>query len=158
MTWEPEYAQPQVITLHHTVTQNSAPDPALRVRLIYHQHAVTQGWGDIGYNYLVDHLGNIYEGRTGGDGVIGAHVLGHNRGNIGIAFLGTFVDEPPTQAALDAARALITDLCDRFDIDQDGGTLFMGEVHDNVSGHRDYMATQCPGEQLYDLLPYLRGT
>ena len=51
--------------IHHTVTQHQEADPAATVRAIYYYHAVTQGWGDIGYNFLVDLHGNVYEGRYG---------------------------------------------------------------------------------------------
>ena len=55
----------------HTDTRNGDPDPAATVRAIYRYHAVDRGWGDIGYNYVVDVNGNIFEGRVGGANVIG---------------------------------------------------------------------------------------
>lgn len=65
---EPEYERPRKFVIHHTVTSNFSPDPAVAVRAVFYYHAVTLGWGDIGYNFLVDWQGNIYEGRKGGDG------------------------------------------------------------------------------------------
>ena len=62
--------------IHHTATQNQKADPAATVRAIY--HTVTQGWGDIGYNFLVDWHGNVYEGRCGGANVVGGHLLQYN--------------------------------------------------------------------------------
>ncbi|HEX7103189.1 MAG TPA: N-acetylmuramoyl-L-alanine amidase, partial [Nitrolancea sp.] len=61
--WPPEYRPVQKVIIHHTVTQNHEQDPAATVRAIYYYHAITQGWGDIGYNFLVDWHGNVYEGR-----------------------------------------------------------------------------------------------
>jgi hypothetical protein len=93
--------------VHHTDTQNGDPDPAATIRAIYYCHAITQGWGDIGYNILIDESGRVYKGRnsdtttgsiaddtiTGedlaGGGVTGAHAAGFNSGTVGIALLGT---------------------------------------------------------------------
>jgi N-acetylmuramoyl-L-alanine amidase len=54
----------QKLIVHHTATQNNDPDPPATIRSIYYYHAVTQGWGDIGYNFLIDEAGNLYEGGT----------------------------------------------------------------------------------------------
>lgn len=64
--WRPEFHVAQVMTVHHTATRNDDPDPAATVRAIYRYHAVDQGWGDIGYQYLVDESGMVYEGRWSG--------------------------------------------------------------------------------------------
>ena len=64
MTWTPEYRTVRKFVVHHTATSNGDLDPAATVRAIYYYHAVTRGWGDIGYNYLIDAQGRIYEGRT----------------------------------------------------------------------------------------------
>jgi hypothetical protein len=64
------------------VTQNQKADPAATMRAIYYYHAVTQGWGDIGYNFLVDWHGNVYEGRYGGTNVVGGHSLQYNYGSL----------------------------------------------------------------------------
>jgi len=58
------------------------------VQLIYYFHSITRGWGDIGYNYVIDPLGNVYEGRYGGDKVVGAHAKCYNNGSMGIAIIG----------------------------------------------------------------------
>src|SRR5919197_457383 len=63
MTWAPEFQVTQKLIIHHTATQNDDPDPTATIRSIYRYHAVMQGWGDIGYNFLVDEAGNVYEGR-----------------------------------------------------------------------------------------------
>ena len=63
-SWEPTFFSVQGLIVHHTVTANDDPDPAATVRAIYHQHTVLNGWGDIGYHYLIDASGRVYEGRV----------------------------------------------------------------------------------------------
>lgn len=95
-SWPEEYAGINKIIIHHTAGTNGKDNPQASVRAIYNYHADGRGWGDIGYNYLIDPMGNIYEGRFGGDGVIGAHAyddsrnIGWNSGTIGISILGTY--------------------------------------------------------------------
>ena len=71
--WPPEYETVSHLIIHHTATANRPADVPNAIRAIYYYHAVEQGWGDIGYNYLVDHNGRIYQGRYGGQNVIGGH-------------------------------------------------------------------------------------
>ena len=108
-----KYAPITKLFVHHTVTSPDGPDPdpAATVRAIYAYHVQGNGWDDIGYNFLVDAQGRVYEGRwardyaagekpTGEDlnenGVVGAHVLNHNAGSAGVAMLGDFTDGEPT--------------------------------------------------------------
>ena len=77
-TWKPEYAPTiKAATLHHTVSANdyTADQVPAMIRAIYWHHAVSRGWGDIGYHVLVDRFGQVWEGRYGGleSTVIGAH-------------------------------------------------------------------------------------
>ncbi len=100
-----KYAPINKLFVHHTVTDGQDPDPAATVRAIYAYHVQGNGWDDIGYNFLIDAQGRVYEGRwardykagekpTGEDlndnGVVGAHVLNHNAGSAGVAMLGDF--------------------------------------------------------------------
>lgn len=147
--------------VHHTVTANAEPDPAARVRAIHEFHVVGNRWADIGYNFLVDAAGRIYEGRSAGTGppfgedgaghgVIGAHADGHNTGTVGIAVLGTYTGAGavPTQAALDAVAAVVAWKFGNRGIEPRGaGSLI---------SHRDVVATGCPGEGLHRQLPQLR--
>ena len=87
--WPREYQLVEKVIVHHTVTQNNQ-DTYATVRSIYYYHAVEQGWGDIGYNYLVGHDGRIFEGRVGGDNVVGGHSFQYGFGSSGISCLGTF--------------------------------------------------------------------
>ncbi|MGI8928078.1 MAG: N-acetylmuramoyl-L-alanine amidase, partial [Candidatus Limnocylindrales bacterium] len=130
--WPPEFHPVQKLTVHHTAGKNNDPDPAATVRAIYHYNAVTNGWGDIGYNFLIDESGRIYEGRysrayadgetpTGenlaGNGVTGAHVGGYNAGTVGIALLGTLTNQDATPAARAALERLLAWKADRHAID-----------------------------------------
>jgi hypothetical protein len=171
--WPPEYHPVQKMTVHHTVTANGDPDPPATVRAIYRYHAVDRGWGDIGYQYLVDESGRVYEGRwsgTDGDpahdgagnGVTAAHVAGYNSANLGIAMVGTFSEQPPTSSAQRSLESLLADLARRHGIDPQGSGPYTnpatGATWDgpNVAAHRDWAPTECPGEALYALLPRIR--
>ncbi|KKW14416.1 MAG: N-acetylmuramoyl-L-alanine amidase family 2 [Parcubacteria group bacterium GW2011_GWC2_49_9] len=152
--WEPEYAQPAKIIIHHTAGSDGGNDPKSIVRGIYYWHTVSLGWGDIGYNYLIDKNGVIYEGREGGDGVVGGHAyneakdIGYNRGSIGIAVLGQYESGVPTAAAIDALTRLSASLGVRFGLEPDGNGFFVDETLPNVFGHKEVDNTLCPGENL----------
>jgi len=117
--WSPAYSTVTHIIIHHTDSTNSAVDWATEVYNVWNYHANIRdgGWGDIGYHYLIDPNGVIYEGRAGGDDVIAGHVLDHNRGTMGVAFLGTFSSTEPTSSALRSAAALIAWKCAQKNID-----------------------------------------
>ncbi|MGW5477868.1 N-acetylmuramoyl-L-alanine amidase [Streptomyces sp. NPDC004008] len=157
--------------VHHTATGNNytcAQAPSV-IRGIYRYHVVSSGWRDIGYNFLVDRCGNIYEGRAGGveKPVMGAHTLGFNSDTTGIAVIGTYTSTAPTTAAVDAIARLTAWKLGLFGVDpraktyleSGGGNLYpKGEnVRLNViSGHRDGFATECPGRLLYGELDLIR--
>ena len=106
--WETEYYVTEKIIVHHTDTPNDK-DPVEMVRSVYQYHAVTQGWGDIGYNYLIDRNGNVYEGRYGGDNVVAGHAFRYNYGSVGIALLGAFTNAPaPTPTRTPTANKTTT--------------------------------------------------
>ncbi|HCW31930.1 MAG: N-acetylmuramoyl-L-alanine amidase family 2 protein [Candidatus Peregrinibacteria bacterium GW2011_GWE2_39_6] len=155
--WPLEYAKNiQKIVIHHTASTPNLADPAASVRAIYYYHAITRGWGDIGYNYLIDPEGNIYEGRYGGDGVVGGHSRGYNTGSIGIALIGNYQDSEVPYAVLDSLTKLIVAKADLFKINIAGFSSFRGEVIPNLVGHRDVGSTACPGKKVYDLLGVLK--
>jgi hypothetical protein len=176
--WPPAFYPVQKLIVHHTATQNNDPDPAATIRSIYYYHAVTQGWGDIGYNFLIDEAGNIYEGRysrasapgespTGqdlnGNGVTGAHAQGYNSGTVGIALLGTLTNQDATPAARSALERLLAWEADEHGIDPQGSSLYTNPVSGtqakfpNIAGHRDVAATECPGGTFYATLPTIRS-
>ncbi|MEU6096528.1 peptidoglycan recognition protein [Streptomyces sp. NPDC047079] len=158
--------------VHHTASGNnySCSQAASLIRSIYRYHVVSSGWRDIGYNFLVDKCGNIYEGRAGGveKPVMGAHTLGFNGDTTGIAVIGTYTGTAPSAAAVDALARLTAWKLGLFGRDpraktylvSAGGNLYAkGEnVRLNViSGHRDGYATECPGRLLYGELGLVRS-
>src|SRR5262249_3108514 len=176
--WPPAFYPVQKVIVHHTATQNNDPDPAATIRSIYYYHAVTQGWGDIGYNFLIDEAGNVYEGRysrqysagespTGedanGNGVTAAHTQGYNSGTVGIALLGTLTNQDATPAARSALERLIAWIDSSHAIDPQGSELYTNPVSGlqatfpNIAGHRDVAATECPGGSFYATLPTIRS-
>ena len=169
----PAYGRVQVAFVHHTVTANAygPQDSAAMVLGICRYHRNSNGWNDIGYNFLVDRYGTIFEGRAGGidQAVIGAQAQGYNTESTGVASLGTFNTEGQTPAGLDAiARLLAWKLgihgvppTGTVDIVSGGGSLNRYPAGHTValqriSGHRDGDATSCPGNALYGQLPGLR--
>jgi len=133
------------IIIHHTAADDSTPiDPPAVIRGIYYFHTVTRGWGDIGYNYLVDQYGNIYEGRRGGLGVVAAHALGSNYGSVGISVLGNYMNDYPADDTLTSLASLISFVNQQTGVPLNSNT---------VLGHRDVDATACPGDHLYADIP-----
>jgi hypothetical protein len=155
-TREPVYETPTHFVIHHTVTSNNPQDPAYIVRAVYQYHAISKGWGDIGYNFLIDRQGNIYEGRKGGDGVVGIHAGDYNYGSIGIALLGDYRTVDMTPAMKEALVSLIAWEADRYNINPLESSQFVHRAFPNIVGHRDLWTTICPGDKVYAALPELR--
>ena len=164
----------QALTVHHTATANGDEKPAATVRAIYHQHAVTNAWGDIGYHFLIDEKGQIYEGRHSGEGdtpahdeegrvVTAFHAGGFNSGNLGISLIGNLVDQGPTPAARDALTRLVQSMIRFHQVDPEARVTYSNPLSgterdvDRISGHRDWMATACPGGTMYGELAALRN-
>ncbi|MBD0840925.1 MULTISPECIES: peptidoglycan recognition protein [unclassified Streptomyces] len=159
--------------VHHTASGNGykcAQAPSV-IRGIYRYHVMSMGWRDVGYNFLVDKCGNIYEGRAGGVAkpVLGAHTLGFNTNSMGIALLGSYGKTKPSAAAVEAVSRLTAWKLGLFGanprgktyLKSGGGNLYQKgkNVRLNViSGHRDGYATECPGKQLYGKLDDTRST
>lgn len=158
--------------VHHTASGNNytcAQAPSV-IRSIYRYHVVSSGWRDIGYNFLIDKCGNIYEGRAGGVAkpVMGAHTLGFNTNSMGIAVIGSFSTSKPAGAAVKAIAQLTAwklglyraDPLGKTYLTSGGGNLYRKgkKVRLNViSGHRDGFATDCPGKRLYGKLGAVRS-
>ncbi len=165
MKWKPSYAPVEKAMVHHTVS-GGGTDPAAEVRAIYYYHAVTRGWGDIGYNFVVDPFGNIYEGRYGGPDVIGAHVAYWNSGSLGMSVLGCYDNEScssprmPTGQSLSAIADLVAWTSSRRLIDprqlREFSNGYSTVINYVLAGHRDYGSTVCPGDNIYAELPNLR--
>src|SRR5438874_2012443 len=107
----PGYGDVKLAFVHHTVTTNdyTPAQSAAIVRGICLYHRNTNGWNDIGYNFLVDKFGTIWEGRAGGvdQAVVGAQAQGYNSHSTGIADIGTHQDVPVSNAELNAFASLI---------------------------------------------------
>jgi hypothetical protein len=164
----PRYADTvRMVFVHHTDTPNGyAPGdvPAI-IRSIYTYHVRSNGWNDIGYNFLVDAYGRVYEGRGGGIDrpVIGAHTEGFNTGSVGIAVIGNGSLAPLTEATRAALVNLIAWRLDVAHVDPLGHAPMISGGSDRfaagksvslrvVSGHRDANATDCPGSLIYAAL------
>src|SRR5438067_2446957 len=156
--------------VHHSAgTNNYTPaQSAAIVRGIEVYHVKANGWNDIGYNFLVDRFGTVYEGRGGGidKNVIGAHSLGFNRATVGIAMLGSFGRVAPPPAMQSALVNLLAWRLDVAHVDplstvayaSGGNAKFKaGKVLTlrAISAHRDTGPTECPGNAAYRLLPTL---
>ncbi len=152
--WTPEYQTVRHVIIHHSETP-SFRDPLVEIRSIHYYHAVTRGWGDIGYNYLVDFLGNVYEGRAGGENVIGGHAFQYARGSAGICSMGAFSFETSTPEAI-AGLTWITSWAAR-NLDPLARRDFKETPNlPTICGHRDVVNSACPGDGLYADLPTIR--
>lgn len=161
--WRPELGRVDGAVIHHTAGRNDyTPEdvPAI-LRGIYRYHAVTLGWGDIGYNLLVDRFGRIWEGRFGGvtHPIVGGHASGVNPTMLGVAVLGDFTTEPAPRSALLAVAQATAWKFARHGTSPEGPAVGADGValSDRVVGHRDVGATLCPGDALYAQLGELRG-
>jgi uncharacterized protein with LGFP repeats len=169
----PDFGDVQVAFVHHTVSANDyAPTDSPGIVLAmakYHRDA--NGWNDLGYNFVVDKYGQIFEGRAGGidQAVIGAQAQGYNSHSTGVANIGTFTDIGQTEAALVAMARLIAwklplhgaPVTGQIVLTSGGGDLNRYKsgtpvTLQRISGHRDGDATECPGAALYAQLPELR--
>jgi len=157
--WPREYVSAKVMIVHHSETTNTYnADPAVDVRSIYYYHAITKGWGDIGYNFLVDWKGNIYEGRFGGADAVGGHAYQYNYGSVGVCLIGSFAGTRPTDAQLNSLHRLLAWKAQVKSIDPNARIYFVDRANvATISGHRDVINTSCPGQVEYDLLPTARS-
>lgn len=154
--WPPDYRVPDEVIVHHTAA-TASPDSAAAVRAIWQQHARTNNWGDIGYNYLVDLNGNIFQGRyynqtiarqTNQD-VVGGHTLnGHNYHSVGVAALGHFTNQGVSGGLLDGIAKIAGWKAMPYGTWNPGGRMI---------GHRDADSTNCPGNNLYNALGTVRN-
>jgi hypothetical protein len=148
--------------VHHTVNANSytrSQVPSL-LRGIYAYHTQSKGWSDIGYNFIVDRFGRIWEGRYGGVArpVVGAHTLGYNEYSFAMSALGNFETARPSSALLDAYGRLFAWKLSLHGIDASSTRQWVGKKYFRaINGHRDAGQTACPGRYLYAKLPTIRS-
>ncbi|KOX19464.1 MULTISPECIES: peptidoglycan recognition protein [unclassified Streptomyces] len=167
----------KAVVVHHTAESNTytCADAPKVVRGIYAYHVKQLGWKDIGYNFLVDKCGTVYEGRKGGVDrpVQGAHAYGFNAETTGISVLGTYTDAAPSQAAMTSVARIAAWKLGQYGVDPAGtttltagdkGTDYFGRSWAKgaqmpfpvIHGHRDGYNTQCPGNAFYGRLGTLR--
>ena len=158
----------RLAVVHHTAGANAytPAQAAAIVRGIEVYHVQGNGWNDIGYNFLVDRFGTVYEGRAGGitRNVIGAHAEGFNSGTVGIALIGNFTDAKPPPAMQEALVKLLAWRLDVAHVDPLSRVVYMSGGNAKfksgrpvtlraISGHRDTGPSECPGNEAYALLP-----
>src|SRR3954469_5684810 len=169
----PRYGAVQAAFVHHTVTLNEyGPQDSPAIVLgIAKFHRDTNGWNDIGYNFLVDKYGQVFEGRAGGvdQAVIGAHAQGYNAQSTSVAQLGTYMLGGITPQAMSATAQLLGWKLSLHGVPAEGTVVLTsggGDVNrfpagtpvtvSRICGHRDGDATSCPGDALYAQLSELR--
>jgi hypothetical protein len=171
----PGYGSVRMAFVHHTENPNGygpAEVPAM-LRAIWAYHRFARGWNDIGYNFVLDRFGRIFEARAGGidEPVVGAQAGGYNLVSTGVAVLGSFAGTPISPAARDALERLLAWKLALH------GRPAMGRVSvrvnpagaiysrypagarvslPRIAGHRDGDSTDCPGDVLYGELPAIR--
>ncbi len=170
----PSYGYVNAGFVHHTQMGGNEYLPeeaAAVVRKIAEFHISKRGWNDVGYNFLIDRYGQIYEGREGGieRAVIGAQAQGYNTISSGASLVGDFSVDAPPQEALDSIAKLLAWKLHSHGVavtgtvtttSHGGGENRFGAGKivslKRISGHRDGDKTDCPGAALYGLLPQVR--
>jgi len=186
--WPRSYHGTRKLVIHHTAVKKSNGETNIEknkaeVRAIYYYHAVTQGWGDIGYNALVDASGNVYEGRYGthdipnrkiddksltADEVMvldteAGHTSGYNSGSFGVAAMGDFTSFNPPVTQILGLEKVLTYVADSRGVNVQGSSDFRrynGTWHfdlNNLIGHRNATATACPGTNLYSQIQAIKN-
>jgi hypothetical protein len=146
------------LIVHHSAGTNVSNDWGAIVLAIWNLHVYTNGWADVGYNWLISPDGTLYEGRGGGDNVLGAHFCGKNTGTMGVCLIGTYTNvNPPDTMMKKLSEIFAWKACQRS-VDPNiqsfhastGFNLF------GISGHRDGCSTECPGQKVYDQISLIR--
>ncbi|MFC1632738.1 peptidoglycan recognition family protein [Patescibacteria group bacterium] len=177
--WPPDYPDTnlvQTVVVHHTAGATTRPsNPAAVIYAIWYDHTFNRtytvdgvtyvGWGDIGYHYLVDQYGNIYQGRWGENSVIGGHANPYNAdyvnqtSSVGISVLGNYEVSGTylTSASKDAIANVAAWKAARNGFHPEGSAFFVDNDYPRIIGHRDVSATACPGANIYSRLPEIRS-
>jgi hypothetical protein len=172
----PFYGTIEMAVVHHTENPNGygAADVPAMLRAIYEFHVHGRGWFDIGYNFVIDRFGRIWEARQGGTDlpVIGAQAGDWNQISFGVSMLGTFSDVLPSPAALASLQRLLAWKLALNGVPGEGeiaavvtpGGVSWTQFHvgehvtfPRIAGHRQVDATSCPGSTFYDHLPAVRA-
>jgi hypothetical protein len=134
------YTAPLPDVLNTVVFHHSALPLSDGPRQIQYKHMHDKGFADIGYHFVIDDRGQIYEGRS--ITVRGAHTGGHNTGTVGVVLMGNFEETEPTPVQLANATILVRYLTYQYTLS-------------HLAGHRDFQPdeTVCPGKHLEPRLP-----
>ncbi|MCF4120122.1 peptidoglycan recognition protein [Antribacter sp. KLBMP9083] len=153
MTWPPAQGDIKAAVIHHTAGTNdyTPQDVPAILRGIYTYHSQSLNWGDIGYNFLVDKYGNVWEGRAGGIELetIGAHVSGYNTNTVGVSVMGNTSTATVTNEAVNAVVNLLAWKLSLHGVDAAATTTLNGNTLPTIFGHRDVASTECPGNTLW---------
>jgi N-acetylmuramoyl-L-alanine amidase len=171
----PGYGEVKMAFVHHTDSLNGYGSAEVRsiIRGMYVFHRFVRGWHDIGYNFVIDLYGRIWEARLGGidEAVVGAQAGGYNLESTGVAMIGTFTDVVPSSVALASLQRLIAWKLSLHGVPTLGEVSVVVDPADyfytpfrpgqhvslpRVAGHRQGCTTDCPGDALYARLPMLR--
>ncbi|MDP7476969.1 MAG: N-acetylmuramoyl-L-alanine amidase [Candidatus Peribacteraceae bacterium] len=157
--WAKRYSSKvKLLVVHHTAQTIAGDDRSAleRMRALYEYHANSRSWGDIGYHYVIDEQGTIYEGRSGGVNVVGGHVYCGNVGTVGVALMGNFEKEQPTLKQVKALQWLLMDLSKAYDIDLNKHISFKGKSTSPIVRHKDLISTDCPGYYMTSAFSQMR--
>jgi hypothetical protein len=149
------------LIVHHSAGANTSTNWTATVAAIFDFHVNTNGWADVGYNYLIAPDGQLFVGRGGGNNVQGAHMCGYNANTMGVCMLGTYTSVAPPQVAIDKLVALLAwkSIDSKIDPSGSGKIVSYAGTMQNISGHRDGCApnyTECPGDMNHSMLPTIR--
>jgi len=160
----PEFTVPTHIIVHHSAGFNQSNNFASVVEFYWDLHVNTNGWDDIGYNWLIDANGVLYQGRP--DGYQGAHFSCINENTVGICMIGDFTAQTPSIDAQQTLVELLAYECTEHQIDAVGSSYHeTGDfIINNISGHRDgndssqgCTTTACPGNSFYPIFNIIRN-
>ncbi len=147
--------------VHHTVNANNYTRDEVPgiIRSIYAYHTQSKGWSDIGYNFVVDRFGRIWEARYGGIDrpVVGAHTLGYNDYSFAMSAIGNYDIAAPSSAMVQAYGALFAWKLSLHGVSASSTKQWVGTKYfQAINGHRDAGQTACPGRYLYARIPEIR--
>lgn len=159
------------IVIHHTAVDYNPSwtieDVKKEIQYIYKYHTFNRDFGDIGYNFLIDQMWNIYEWRAGGEWAVGMHASNNNITSVWICLMWNFQNDVPTVKQMEALVNLTTAIAKFYHIDPLGYTYtfstntekepyVVAEKNPNIMWHKNVKATACPGSNLYKYLPRIR--
>ncbi len=157
LRWPLQYAKKILyIVVHNTAISTNLDQPMNQLQSIYTAHSNKRGWGDIGYNYLIDQKGTIYEGRKGGEKVIAGHARPVNKVSIGISLIGNYEEAQTTTQMVNTLVRLIDEKTRLYKINPKGVSAYKGKSFNNIMGHYENDATLCPGIYMKQALPVIR--